>query len=214
MRAARLLFLSAVLVGAAASASAQLTDAPKPVPAPPTPGPPKIAPAPKVNLGAPGHPSRLDIDIPGAPSLSPVSLPEAPAITPADKTDPTPPFRSAAEDEPPPRTSPGADESRIEQIAFPIDPGSSQIPNAGQLKLHDMAQQLAQSPEARIEVRTFAPVKGTSESDARRLALARFLAIRDYLLQNGVADDRIDGRALSSTPKEPNADRVEIYIER
>ena len=52
---------------------------------------------------------------------------------------------------------------------------------------------------ARLEVRDLSPpAKPHSEGTARRLSLARFLAIRDYLVRNGVADDRIDGRPLTS----------------
>jgi len=196
------------------SASAQLSDAPQPIPTPPIPGVPALSAAPKVTLGALNAPPRPNIDIPAPPGVSPVTFPAVPEVTPADKSDPAPPFTPSAPDEMPARTSPGADESHIELAAFPVDPGSSQIPNPGQLKLHDVAQKAIQLPAARIEIRTYAPVKGSSESDARRLALARFLAIRDYLVRNGVPDDRIDARALGSSPTEPNPDRVEIYIER
>jgi len=143
-----------------------------------------------------------------------VTFPAQPLVTPADRSDPVPPPRPGTETPPPPATSPGADQTKIEETAFIVDPGTSQIPNSVQAKLLRLAQDLKDAPLARVEIRAYAPVKGPSESDSRRLALARWLAVRDFLVAHGVADDRIDGRALASTPNEPNADRVELYLER
>lgn len=143
-----------------------------------------------------------------------MTFPAQPLVTPADRSDPVPPPRPGTETPPPPATSPGADQTKIEETAFIVDPGTSQIPNSVQAKLLRLAQDLKDAPLARVEIRAYAPVKGPSESDSRRLALARWLAVRDFLVAHGVADDRIDGRALASTPNEPNADRVELYLER
>ncbi len=195
-------------------AMAQLNEAPQPIPAPPIPGPPKLPAAPKVTVGSLVSPGKPDIDIPEAPTVAAVTIPPQPLVTPADRSDPVPPPRPGSETPPPPATSPGADQTKVEETAFIIDPGASQIPNSVEAKLLRLAQDLKDAPLARIEIRAYAPVKGPSESDARRLALARWLAVRDYLVAHGVADDRIDGRALASTPNEPNADRVELYLER
>ena len=67
---------------------------------------------------------------------------------------------------------------------------------------------------ARVEVRAYTAETAQTESKARRLSLARALAIRDYLVRNGVADDRIDSRALGAAPNETNPDRIELYVER
>jgi type IV pilus biogenesis protein CpaD/CtpE len=94
------------------------------------------------------------------------------------------------------------------------DPGASQVPASAIDKLRRIAEEMQQDKASRLEVRVYSPVKAHSESTARRLSLARFLAIRDMLAQSGVPENRVDGRALSSTPSEPNADRVELYLER
>ena len=99
-------------------------------------------------------------------------------------------------------------------VTFAVLPRSSQIPGTALPKLKEVAETLKSDPAARVEVRTFSPISGKLESDARRLSLARFVSVRDYLVQNGVADSRIDARALSSASNEPNADRVELFIER
>lgn len=198
----------------AAPASAQLSEAPQPIPVPPIPGPAKLPPAPKVTVGTLVPPGKPDIDIPATPTVAAVTLPGQPVLTPADPADPVRPPRPGAETPPPPATSPGADATQVEEIAFIVDPGSSLIPDSTQTKLSRIAQDLNDAPQARVEIRAYSPVKGQSQSDPRRLSLARWLAVRDYLVQHGVADDRIDGRALASSPNEPNADRVELYLER
>lgn len=194
---------------------AQVTGAPKPIPVPPIPAPPQIGAQPKISLPAivppPAHPV---VDLPDAPQIERVAIPPEAPITPADKTDPVPPPRSGAQTAAPPMASPGADTVNIQEVFYIVDPGVSQIAGPAENKLRDVARDMAQDPAARLEVRTYSPAKPHSEGTARRLSLARFLAIREFLTKNGVADDRIDGRPLSSQPNELNADRVELYIER
>lgn len=197
-----------------APAAAQLTEAPQPIPSPPIPAPAKLPPAPKVTLGTLVSPGKPDLDIPAPATVAAVTLPAQPVLTQADPADPVRPPRPGTETPPPPATSPGADTAQVEEIAFIVDPGSSRIPDQTQTKLLGIAQDLKNAPLARVEIRAYTPVKGQSQSDPRRLSLARWLAVRDYLVQQGVADDRIDGRALASSPSEPNADRVELYLER
>jgi outer membrane protein OmpA-like peptidoglycan-associated protein len=172
-----------------------------------------LTPAPAVSFGADAPPARPKIAIPDAPHLSPFVIPPAAPMTPPDRAD-----RSAAPifdpSERPPMVSPGASESAIDAVAFVIDPGSSQIGGSGEAKLREVAQAMKANPAARLEVRTFSSNRSQSESNARRLSLARFIAIRDALIRAGVDDNRIDGRALISRPDELNADRVELYVER
>ena len=97
---------------------------------------------------------------------------------------------------------------------FILDPGSSQLPATAVNKLKDIAKDMIGNPAARLEVRTYSPAKPHSEGTARRLSLSRFLAIRAFLIANGVDDDSIDGRPLASLPTELNADRAELYIEQ
>jgi outer membrane protein OmpA-like peptidoglycan-associated protein len=159
----------------------------------------------------PGH---VVLDLPDAPDIQRLPMPPEAAITPADKNDPVPPPPSGLKTPAPPMVSPGAAASNIQEAFFIVDPGSSQLPASAENKLKDIAQDMTRNPASRLEVRTFSPAKPHSEGTARRLSLARFLAVRDFLTHNGVGDDRIDGRPLASAPAELNADRVELYIER
>jgi hypothetical protein len=209
-----LLFLLSAAVCAPA-ALAQVPGAPKPIPVPPIPAPPQLGAPPRVTLPPisppPGH---VVVDLPAAPDIQHIPIPAEAAITPADKNDPVPPPPSGLKTPAPPMASPGANVSNIHETFFIIDPGSSQLSASAQTKLKDIAQDMVRDPTARLEVRTYSPAKPHSEGTARRLSLARFLAIREFLTRNGVGDDRIDGRPLASAPTELNADRVELYIEQ
>jgi outer membrane protein OmpA-like peptidoglycan-associated protein len=67
-------------------------------------------------------------------------------------------------------------------------------------------------PNARVELQAFAGNKGDKGSDARRLSLKRALAIRQVLIDDGVAPDRIDVRAMGGTDDTGPADRVDVYV--
>ena len=202
-------------VACAPAALAQVTGAPTPIPVPPIPAPPQLGVPPRVVLPPinppPGH---VVLDLPGAPEIQRLPMPQEAAITPADKNDPVPPPPSGLKTPAPPTVSPGANVSNIQETFFIVDPGSSQLPATAENKLKDIAKDMIGNPAARLEVRTYSPAKPHNEGTARRLSLARFLTIREFLTKNGVGDDRIDGRPLASLPTELNADRVELYIEQ
>jgi outer membrane protein OmpA-like peptidoglycan-associated protein len=67
-------------------------------------------------------------------------------------------------------------------------------------------------PNARVELQAFGGNKGDKGSDARRLSLKRALAIRQVLIDDGVAPDRIDVRAMGGTDDSGPADRVDVYV--
>jgi outer membrane protein OmpA-like peptidoglycan-associated protein len=68
------------------------------------------------------------------------------------------------------------------------------------------------SPNARVELQAFGGVKGDKGSDARRLSLKRALSIRQVLIDDGVAPDRIDVRAMGGADDTGPADRVDVYV--
>jgi outer membrane protein OmpA-like peptidoglycan-associated protein len=201
-------------VGAPA-ALAQVTGAPAPIPVPPIPAPPQLGAPPRVTLSPinppPGH---VVVDLPEAPTLNAVAMPQEAAITPADKNDPVPPPLSGLKTPAPSMNSPGATGANIHETFFILDPGSSQVPATAQTKLKDIAKDMIDNPATRLEVRTYSPAKPHGEGTARRLSLSRFLAIRAFLIANGVDDDSVDGRPLASLPTELNADRAELYIQQ
>jgi outer membrane protein OmpA-like peptidoglycan-associated protein len=194
---------------------AQVQGAPKPIPVPPIPAPPQLGTPPRVNLPPivppPAHPV---VDLPDAPDIVRLSIPPEAAITPAEKNDPVPPPRPGTETPAPPMVSPGAAQANIQETFFIVDPGSALLSPSAENKLKDIAKDMVRNPASRLEVRTFSPAKPHNEGTAHRLSLSRFQTIREFLTRDGVGDDRIDGRPLTSEPNELNADRVELYIEQ
>jgi outer membrane protein OmpA-like peptidoglycan-associated protein len=67
-------------------------------------------------------------------------------------------------------------------------------------------------PNARVELQAFGGNKGDKGSDARRLSLKRALAIRQVLIDDGVASERIDVRAMGGADDGGPTDRVDVYI--
>jgi outer membrane protein OmpA-like peptidoglycan-associated protein len=68
------------------------------------------------------------------------------------------------------------------------------------------------SPNARVELQAFGGAKGDKGSDAHRLSLKRALAIRQVLIDDGVAPDRIDVRAMGGVDDTGPADRVDVFV--
>jgi outer membrane protein OmpA-like peptidoglycan-associated protein len=67
-------------------------------------------------------------------------------------------------------------------------------------------------PGSRIQILAYGGDKGDKGSDARRLSLKRALAIRQVLIDDGVASERIDVRAMGGADDGGPADRVDVYI--
>ncbi|MEX2648718.1 MAG: OmpA family protein [Alphaproteobacteria bacterium] len=63
---------------------------------------------------------------------------------------------------------------------------------------------------ARIQLLAYAGASGGSASTARRLSLSRALAVRGYLIENGVRSTRIDVRALGDNVDEGSPERVDV----
>ncbi len=76
----------------------------------------------------------------------------------------------------------------------------------------DVIQTLTAYPDLRIEIRSYADAVDDSPSSARRASLARALAVRDHLLNNGIESQRMDLRALGSETNKLPIDRIEISL--
>ena len=94
-----------------------------------------------------------------------------------------------------------------------FQPGEAVIPSGELAKLDRIVDRLGDSNELRIELRAFATSQADSTSMARRVSLARALAIKSYLTSRGVSDERIDVRALGSSPTDAS-DRVDLFLMR
>lgn len=97
------------------------------------------------------------------------------------------------------------------QILF--DPGVDTMSDADQAQLDALAARLGNNPDQRIQLRAYASSDDGTASAARRLALARALQVRAYLIENGVRSTRIDVRALGDKVEDSGPlDRIDIVL--
>ncbi|MDA0218469.1 MAG: OmpA family protein [Proteobacteria bacterium] len=97
------------------------------------------------------------------------------------------------------------------QILF--DAGVDTMTEADQALLDQLAGRLSGNPDQRIQLRAYASSDDGTASAARRLALARALQVRAYLIENGVRSTRIDVRALGDKVEGGGPlDRIDIVL--
>ena len=158
----------------------------------------------------------------------PVAALPAPTPTPpkvAEQTIPTAPMPPKAgevviplpprEDAPaevaslPPATGPLSDGDSL-RIVF--DAETSKLPQAARDSLLNMATKMQAQENLRLQLLAYAGNADTSASAARRLSLSRALAVRSFLIENGVRSTRIDVRALGNKSTDAITERVDITV--
>lgn len=144
------------------------------------------------------------------------SLAPPPAPPPAPTTTTPPPASSTATTAAPrPEPSrvaalPPADDETT-QIRFRS--GSAALAADDEQRLADIAKRL-QGTDKRLQLHAYADDSGedSSPSRARRLSLSRALAVRSYLIENGMRSTRIDVRALGIARDGGPPDRVDVIL--
>ena len=84
--------------------------------------------------------------------------------------------------------------------------------SAGEATLKAAAQALTANAALRVELKAYATGDKDNELRARRLSLSRALAVRSFLIKEGVQATRIDVRALGSQVPSGPADRVDVTL--
>ncbi|UCH74129.1 MAG: OmpA family protein [Rhodospirillales bacterium] len=180
---------------------------PPPAPTGLEPPPPRVEPpeAPAIPPGAATAeppaplPGAATTTTPPAPVLAPPEAPQV-ATLPPDSRDTTPLPAT-------PEALPRPDAIRILYAADATD-----LPKAAQAELDELAGWLTANPGVRVQIVGYASAATTSASDARRRSLFRTLAVRTYLIENGVLSTRMDVRALGDRTDEEPKDRVEVRL--
>lgn len=240
MRCIRFLpVLSAVLLTASPPAVAQVTvdlRALQALPPRTTPSPnlsPSPAPAPLTRYVAPQpRPAAPPEAAPGsvataapptvlppvAPAAgTPVARPALPDSTPAVASiPPVPPTAEATAPPPPPPVS-----DKATTKAEPVGQGLRLLFAAGQsdlspdsaASLKQLAASLPPGDAASFNVAAYAPGSRDDPSSARRLSLARAMAVRGALVSSGVPSTRVYVRALGEAYGSGPADRVDIAVQ-
>ena len=93
-------------------------------------------------------------------------------------------------------------------LAFDRD--SARLPDGARDTLAHLASRMTE--DATLEVQLLAYAAGDEEnaSKARRLSLTRALAVRSFLIDQGVRSTRIEMRALGNKVPDGSPDRVDI----
>jgi outer membrane protein OmpA-like peptidoglycan-associated protein len=101
----------------------------------------------------------------------------------------------------------GAQET-LTTIAF--DKDSARLPDGAREALAHLASHMTEDATLEVELLAYAAGDEDNASKARRLSLSRALAVRSFLIDQGVRSTRIEVRALGNKVPEGAPDRVDI----
>lgn len=175
-------------------------------PAAATPAPAAPSPAPTTTAAAPtaAPPSPVPTAAPSPAAVTAMNTP--PAVAPAPVT-PAPETPAAA----PAAVAPAA--ANRTRILFAA--GVADLPDSAKAELDAVVQQLNADTQARLQLVAHAAGTADQANQARRISLQRALAVRSYLMERGIANTRMDVRALGNR-NDGNAadplDRVDVIL--
>ncbi|MEQ8664670.1 MAG: OmpA family protein [Rhodospirillales bacterium] len=104
----------------------------------------------------------------------------------------------------------GSQESDAIRVVFSGE--DTRLPDGAESALDPVAAKASADDSIRIQLRAYAGGGDISASKARRLSLSRALAVRSYLIEQGVRSTRIDVRALGDKVDEEPINRVDIDV--
>lgn len=78
--------------------------------------------------------------------------------------------------------------------------------------LSEVVNRIKDNGVLRLQLVAYAQAEGDGASQARRLSLTRALAVRSYLIEQGIRSTRMDVRALGPSPDGGPADRVDVLV--
>jgi len=189
----------------------------KPVPKAPPPAPKAAAPAPAKAVA-----SRQIVPGPTPPARVPkLATPKAPPAK-AEQA----PVRNAVVQpkSSPPAVQPSRTERRVAalpRIPLPPDGGqilridflgaSTRLTPEAERRLGSLAVTMMES-DGRLQLKAYAGGTVETLSSARRLSLSRALAVRSFLIEQGIRSTRIDVRALGRAEDDGPPERVDIVL--
>jgi outer membrane protein OmpA-like peptidoglycan-associated protein len=147
---------------------------------------------------------------PPAPVPAPVPAPP-PALAPAPAVSAGPGPVALTAQQPSASETPAAAAGAQEALStITFDKDSARLPDAARDTLAHLASRMTE--DATLEVQLLAYAAGDEEnaSKARRLSLSRALAVRSFLIDQGVRSTRIEVRALGNKVPQGAPDRVDI----
>jgi outer membrane protein OmpA-like peptidoglycan-associated protein len=102
----------------------------------------------------------------------------------------------------------------LPETRVPFAPGSEKLDTSAAGEIDNAVRLLQGKEQAIVTLNAYAPIPASNDpQEARRVALARALAVRNYMMSRGVANNRIDIRALGPANDTAGDDRVDIKID-
>ena len=103
-----------------------------------------------------------------------------------------------------------AGESQALRIGFSGENVALPDPAKGDVK--SVVDTMTKNPAMRVQVKAYASGNAEAASKARRISLSRALAVRSYLIEQGIGSTRIDVRALGNNAEGGPGDRVDLVL--
>ena len=192
---------------------------PPPVKAPPRlnlPQPLEAPPPPALTEG-PAQPVPRSTTARNQPAQNPTATPvqpQQPVAQPAPSAPvPAAPRTDTAALPPPPEAAPPAANlppSSVLSLVFPAD--ATNLPDAANAVVDRIVERLRASDTARLQLRSYASGTADTAREARQLALARALALRERLTAFGIRSTRVDVRALGVDDNGGPPDRIDAVF--
>jgi outer membrane protein OmpA-like peptidoglycan-associated protein len=213
-----MLFLSAVSLSAASPALAQVTvdlhalqalpDRPEATPRPRA-APPNLVRVPNTTakLAAPASPAT-----PAVPPAIPQAEPDTAVVNPIPAPEPP---AGAPPPPPPPVSETAATKAAPTNAGLRLTfaPGASDLNPDSTASIKDLTSAAPAGDGTTFNVQAYAPGTADDPSTARRISLARAMAVRNALVADGVPSARIFVRALGAQHGDGPPDRVDISVE-
>jgi outer membrane protein OmpA-like peptidoglycan-associated protein len=102
----------------------------------------------------------------------------------------------------------------ISDLSIDFSGNESNLSAEAQEKLKNIVGQLNDMGDTRLQVRAYAAGEDGSKSSARRISLSRALAVRSFMMDNGIKPNRVDVRALGTETDRSPIDRVDLVFAR
>ena len=142
--------------------------------------------------------------LPTAPPASIALAPIAPPPPPAQAAPPSPPPISDSATSAATATGGG--------LRVTFGTGESDLSPASAAAIHRLVQAVPPGDSTSFNVVAYAAGTPEDPSTARRLSLARALAVRSALIADGISSSRIYVRALGSNAGDATPDRVDLAV--
>ncbi len=157
----------------------------------------------------PEPPAAEETSLAVVPPPEPPAPPESatPSVAPPQPTPPAPAAATQTAMVLPPKLAAG-------EFRLLFESGATTLSEAAKGRLAALAEQLRAEPQRRIQVQAFAGGAEISARDARRVSLSRAVAVRNFLIEQGLSGRQIDVRALGSDSGSGPAHRVDVLDAR